>query len=72
MVIIAINKIIEVKLPKTIVPPNEENVKIINPKKRINDVNTILFPVSEIVFRMDSLILFVNNNSFLYFAKKMN
>ena len=38
MVIIATNKIIDVKTPNTIVPPKLENANIINPKKRINDV----------------------------------
>ena len=70
LVIIAINKIVDVKAPKTTVPPKEENVNIINPKKRINDVKIILFPVSRIVFNVDSLTFFENDNSFLYFAKK--
>ena len=70
LVIIAINKIVDVKAPKTTVPPKEENVNIINPKKRINDVKTMLLPVSKIVFNTDSLMFLEYNNSFLYFAKK--
>tara|TARA_B000000477_G_C5870405_1_gene133481 strand:+ start:274 stop:411 length:138 start_codon:yes stop_codon:yes gene_type:complete len=45
LVIIATNKIIEVKTPNTIVPPKLENANIINPKKRINDVKIIDLPV---------------------------
>ena len=70
LVIIAINNIIEVNVPKITVPPKEENVKIINPKKSINEVNTMLFPVSEIVLIIEFLISFDAISSFLYLAKK--
>ena len=65
----ATNKIIEVNTPRTIVPPKLEKAKIINPKNKIKDVKTILFPVWEIVLSIESFKLLCIN-SFLNFAKK--
>lgn len=68
-VIMATNKMIEVKTPKTIVPPKLEKAKIIKPKNKIKEVNTMLFPVCLIVLIIESSIeLFIN--SFLNLARK--
>ena len=68
-VIIATNKMIEVKTPKTIVPPKLEKAKIIKPKNKIKDVNIILFPVCLIVLVIEiSTELLIN--SFLNLARK--
>ena len=68
-VIMATNKMIEVKTPKTIVPPKLEKAKIIKPKNKIKEVNTMLFPVCLIVLIIESSIeLFIN--SLLNLARK--
>ena len=68
-VIMATNKMIEVKTPKTIVPPKLEKAKIIKPKNKIKEVNTMLFPICLIVLIIESSIeLFIN--SLLNLARK--
>ena len=68
-VIMATNKMIEVKTPKTIVPPKLEKAKIIKPKNKIKEVNTMLFPVCLIVLIIESSIeLFIS--SLLNLARK--
>lgn len=68
-VIMATNKMIEVKTPKTIVPPKLEKAKIIKPKNKIKEVNTMLFPVCLIVLIIEpSIELFIS--SLLNLARK--
>ena len=43
---IEITNVIEVKTPRAIVPPKEENAKMINPAKSTTEVYMMLFPVS--------------------------
>jgi|TARA_B100001741_G_scaffold190239_1_gene156748 hypothetical protein len=69
LVIIATNKIIDVRTPNTIVPPKLENANIINPKKRINDVKIIDLPVWFMVLIIESSKLLLRS-SFLNFARK--
>ena len=46
---IEIRRVVDVRMPKAMVPPKEEKAKIIKPENSTIDVYTILLPTSMIV-----------------------